>query len=61
MRITPLLGLGVVWLKCPACRLKCRPGAVGPVGQCPRCGEAHMLRLSFGGRTKDPAADVSRS
>jgi hypothetical protein len=48
VRITPLRGAGVVWLKCPACRLKCRPTAVGPDGGCPRCGHARMLRLSFG-------------
>ncbi|WP_416979784.1 hypothetical protein [Streptomyces sp. T028] len=50
MRITPLRGIGVMWLKCPACRLKCRPTAVGPDGVCPRCGDARMLRLSFGDR-----------
>lgn len=50
MRITPLRGAGVAWLKCPACRLKCRPSAVGPDGQCPGCGEAKMLKLTFGGQ-----------
>lgn len=50
MRITPLRGIGVTWFKCPACRLKCRPTAVGPEGTCPRCGDARMLRLSFGER-----------
>jgi hypothetical protein len=60
VRITPLHGLGVVWLTCPACRLKCRPDAVGPDGQCPRCGETRMLKLSFGGRAKAPAANVNR-
>jgi hypothetical protein len=50
VKITPLRGAGVVWLKCPACRLKCRPTAVGPDGGCPRCDHARMLRLSFGER-----------
>lgn len=50
MRITPLRGNGVTWFKCPACRLKCRPAAVGPDGTCPGCGHARMLKLSFGGR-----------
>ncbi|OLZ63153.1 hypothetical protein AV521_39870 [Streptomyces sp. IMTB 2501] len=60
MRITPLHGSGVVWLKCPACRLKCRPAAVGPDGNCPRCGDVRMLRLSFGGRAFQAAADSDR-
>jgi hypothetical protein len=51
MRITPLRGAGVTWLKCPACRLKCRPTALGPDGRCPRCGHERMLKLSFGGRS----------
>ncbi|MEV0171978.1 hypothetical protein AB0I00_12785 [Streptomyces sp. NPDC050803] len=51
MRITPLRGTGVAWLKCPACRLKCRPTAVEADGHCPRCGHANLLKLSFGGRT----------
>ncbi|MEV8018069.1 hypothetical protein AB0O76_17370 [Streptomyces sp. NPDC086554] len=50
MRITPLRGIGVAWFKCPACRLKCRPSAVGPEGTCPGCGQTQMLRLTFGGR-----------
>ncbi|MEV0743320.1 hypothetical protein AB0I51_47105 [Streptomyces sp. NPDC050549] len=50
MRIIPLRGPGVAWYKCPACRLKCRPSAVGAEGACPRCGHSHMMRLSFGGR-----------
>ncbi|MCX5562830.1 MULTISPECIES: hypothetical protein [unclassified Streptomyces] len=58
MRITPLRGLGVAWLKCPACRLKCRPTAVGTDERCPRCGEARMLKLSFGGRSAHPARDT---
>ncbi|GAA3830515.1 hypothetical protein GCM10022206_81410 [Streptomyces chiangmaiensis] len=49
MRIIPLRGSGVTWLKCPACRLKFRPTALGPDGQCPRCGETRLLKLSFGG------------
>ncbi|MCH0564146.1 MULTISPECIES: hypothetical protein [unclassified Streptomyces] len=67
MRITPLRGIGVSWLKCPACRLKCRPAAVGPDGGCPRCGNAGMLRLSFGGRPArserdtDPVAGTHRN
>ncbi|MBN0048528.1 hypothetical protein JS756_31410 [Streptomyces actuosus] len=66
MRITPLRGVGVAWMKCPACRLKCRPTAVGPDGSCPRCGNARMLRLSFGDRparserNADPAAGAHR-
>jgi hypothetical protein len=61
VRITPLRGRGVAWLKCPACRLKCRPTAVGPDGLCPRCGQARMLKLAFGGRTtlEPPAANES--
>jgi DNA-directed RNA polymerase subunit RPC12/RpoP len=50
VRIIPLRGPGVAWYKCPACRLKCRPSAVGAEGACPRCGHSHMMRLSFGGR-----------
>ena len=57
MRIIPLRGAGVAWYKCPACRLKCRPTAVGPDGRCPRCGYTHMMRLSFGGQAATPAAD----
>ncbi|MFI1358334.1 hypothetical protein ACH4TV_32925 [Streptomyces sp. NPDC020898] len=57
MRIIPLRGAGVAWYKCPACRLKCRPNAVGPDGHCPRCEHTHMMRLSFGGRTTTPAPD----
>ncbi|WP_329374465.1 hypothetical protein [Streptomyces sp. NBC_01483] len=59
MRIIPLRGAGVAWFKCPACRLKCRPTAVGPDGQCPRCCGARMLKLSFGGRAT--ASDGGRS
>ncbi|MGW4518124.1 hypothetical protein ACWEO4_40735 [Streptomyces sp. NPDC004393] len=61
MRIIPLRGPAVAWFKCPACRLKCRPTAVGADGQCPRCGEARMLRLSFGSRTTASAPDGDRS
>jgi len=61
VRIIPLRGAGVAWLKCPACRLKCRPTAVGPDGQCPRCGEARMLKLSFGGRATVSSSDGGRS
>ncbi|WP_405653764.1 hypothetical protein [Streptomyces sp. NBC_00019] len=57
MRITPLRGAGVVWFKCPACRLKCRPTAVGPEGQCPRCGHSRMLKLSLGGRSAVSTSD----
>lgn len=60
MRITPLRGLGVAFLKCPNCRLKCRPTAVGPDGQCPRCGDVRMLRLSFGDRSSGFAPDTNR-
>ncbi|MCX4426032.1 hypothetical protein [Streptomyces mirabilis] len=59
MRISPVHGAGVAWFKCPACRLKCRPTAVSPDGQCPRCGEERMLKLSFGGRAT--ASDSGRS
>lgn len=48
MRITPLRGAGVVWHKCPACRLKCRPTALAPGGSCPRCGNTRLLKLSLG-------------
>ncbi|MEI5525460.1 hypothetical protein WB401_12915 [Streptomyces brasiliscabiei] len=61
MRITPLRGAAVAWFKCPACRLKCRPTAVGPDGQCPRCGQARMLKLSFGGPAARSAPDDERS
>ena len=61
MRIIPLRGAGVAWFKCPACRLKCRPTAVGPDRQCPRCREARMLKLSFGGRTTTSASDDDQS
>ncbi|GAA3784506.1 hypothetical protein GCM10022403_018960 [Streptomyces coacervatus] len=60
MRIIPLRGAAVAWFKCPACRLKCRPTAVGPDGQCPRCGGARMLKLSFGGRSARSASDGDR-
>jgi len=60
VRITPLRGLGVAWFKCPACRLKCRPTAVGPDDRCPRCGDARMLKLSFGGHSPRPAPDADR-
>ncbi|MCX4904004.1 hypothetical protein [Streptomyces sp. NBC_00878] len=61
MRIIPLRGATVAWFKCPSCRLKCRPTAVGPDGQCPRCGEARMLKLSFGGRTSKPTSNDGQS
>jgi hypothetical protein len=61
VRVIPLHGAGVAWLKCPACRLKCRPAAVGQGGQCPRCGEARMLKLSFGGRPAVSPSDDDRS
>lgn len=61
MRIIPLRGAGVAWYKCPACRLKCRPTAVGPEGTCPRCGHSHMMRLSFGGQASKAASDGDRS
>ena len=54
MRIIPLRGPGAVWYKCPACRLTCRPTAVGTEGSCPRCGHAHMMRLALGGRSAAP-------
>jgi DNA-directed RNA polymerase subunit RPC12/RpoP len=57
VRIIPLRGASVAWYKCPACRLKCRPTAVGPDGSCPRCGHSHMMRLSFGGRPTASAPD----
>ncbi|WP_369393394.1 hypothetical protein AB5J72_41985 [Streptomyces sp. CG1] len=60
MRITPLRGSSVAWLKCSTCRLKCRPAAVGPDGNCPRCGDVRMLRLSFGGRLDQPAQGTDR-
>ncbi|MEU6379818.1 hypothetical protein [Streptomyces sp. NPDC046909] len=60
MRITPLRGLGVTWFKCPACRLKCSPTAVGPDDSCPRCGHDRMLKLSFGGRSSQPTPDRPR-
>ncbi|MER6126520.1 hypothetical protein ABT173_28675 [Streptomyces sp. NPDC001795] len=61
MRVTPLRGTGVTWLKCPACRLKCRPAAVGPDGSCPRCGNARLLTLSLGGRSGQSAPDPGQS
>ncbi|MDH6437164.1 hypothetical protein M2158_005705 [Streptomyces sp. SAI-144] len=60
MRITPLRGSGVTWLQCPACRLKCRPAAVGPDGACPRCGTARLLKLSLGGRPDKPTPGTDR-
>jgi hypothetical protein len=60
VRITPLRGFGVAWLKCPACRLKCRPTAVAPDGSCPRCGEPRLLKLSLGGRPDRPSQDSDR-
>ncbi|MFF3468003.1 hypothetical protein [Streptomyces sp. NPDC002619] len=60
MRITPLRGFGVTWLKCPACRLKCRPTAVGPGGACPRCGNSRLLRLSLGGSGAQSTQDTKR-
>ncbi|GAA2433735.1 hypothetical protein ACFPFX_29185 [Streptomyces mauvecolor] len=50
MRTTPLRGQDVAWLKCPTCRLKCRPTAVVADGPYPRCGS--MLKLAFVGRPK---------
>ncbi|MGW2650750.1 hypothetical protein ACWC2T_39180 [Streptomyces sp. NPDC001393] len=61
MRITPLRGAGITWLTCPACRLKCRPAAVGQDGNCPRCGHHHMLKLSLGGRPAQQAPESDRS
>ncbi len=60
MRITPLRGPGVAWFTCSACRLKCHPSAVGPDGNCPRCGSSRMLKLSLGGRSAQPAPDGPR-
>jgi hypothetical protein len=57
VRITPLRGTGVTWLKCPGCRLKCHPTAVGADGHCPRCGHDSLLKLSSGGRAARPAMD----
>jgi hypothetical protein len=45
VRITPLRGPGAALLKCPACRLKCRPAAIGPDGACPGCGHERLLRV----------------
>jgi hypothetical protein len=61
VRITPLRGTGIVWFTCPACRLKCRPTAVGPDGGCPRCGHARMLRLFLGGRPAQPDTSIDRA
>ncbi|MFJ8637294.1 hypothetical protein [Streptomyces sp. NPDC093568] len=44
------MGTGVTWLKCPGCRLKCRPAAVGAGGRCRRCDHDGLLRLTLGGR-----------
>ena len=41
VRIIPLRGAGDAWYKCPVCRLKCRPTAVGAEGSGPQCGHAH--------------------
>ncbi|MEU5893956.1 hypothetical protein ABZ835_45305 [Streptomyces sp. NPDC047461] len=60
MRVVPLRGGFVAWLKCPACRLKCRPRAVGPDGQCPQCGEVRMLKLSFGSQSVRSTSDRDR-
>ena len=60
MRITPLRGAGVTWLKCPACGLKCRPTAATPGGGCPRCGNDRMLKLTFGARTARPSQGSAR-
>ncbi|MEU0649424.1 hypothetical protein [Streptomyces umbrinus] len=61
MRIIALRGTDVAWFKRPACRLKCRPSAVSPDGQCPRCDKARMPKLSFGSRSAIPASDGKRS
>lgn len=60
MRITPLHGTGVTWLKCPGCRLKCRPTAVGADGRCPRCDHHGLLKLTFGGRTVQPVPETKQ-
>ncbi|MFC5802639.1 hypothetical protein [Streptomyces formicae] len=46
MRIPRLRGGGAL-LKCPACRLKCLPAAVGPDGSCPRCGHERLLSMDI--------------
>ncbi|MCX5254792.1 hypothetical protein OOK27_11480 [Streptomyces canus] len=51
MRTTPLRGVGVAWLMCPA---------AGPDGACPRCGTARLLTLSFGGRPDMPVPGTDR-
>jgi hypothetical protein len=56
VRITPLRGTGVIWHKCPACRLKCRPTALAPGGSCPRCGNTRLLKLSLGGHPDQSAS-----
>jgi hypothetical protein len=61
VRITPLRGTGITWLKCPACRLKCRPTAIAADGTCPRCGNARLLKLSSGGRADQSAPDTNRN
>ncbi|MET8964769.1 hypothetical protein ABZX69_35745 [Streptomyces sp. NPDC004074] len=60
MRIIPLCGADVTWPKCPTCRLKCRPAAVGADGQCPRCGEPRTLKLSVDGRSTRVIRDAYR-
>jgi len=46
VRIPRLRGGGAL-LKCPACRLKCLPAAVGPDGYCPRCGHERLLSVDI--------------
>ncbi|SFT31466.1 hypothetical protein [Streptomyces sp. ok210] len=64
MRILRLLGSSGTLLKCPACRLKCLPAAVGEDGNCPRCGHDHLMRVGilsgYAGQAADKPADGER-
>ncbi|TQJ36879.1 hypothetical protein OHU34_01140 [Streptomyces sp. NBC_00080] len=62
MRIPRLLGSNGALLKCPACRLKCLPAAVGEDGNCPRCGHDRLFRMgvlgTYSGQTPSTARAI---
>ncbi|AXE81990.1 hypothetical protein ACFU9X_41725 [Streptomyces atratus] len=61
MRIPRLLGSDGALLKCPACRLKCLPAAVGEDGNCPRCGHDHLVRVGIWGGSTGSATRTARA
>ncbi|MEU2432639.1 hypothetical protein ABZ611_24600 [Streptomyces sp. NPDC007861] len=60
MRIPRLRGGGAL-LKCPACRLKCLPAAIGADGSCPRCGHQRLLSMDIDRGWIRHAADTASS